>query len=63
MGQQDDIDVPALLLEIGDGRDILCLNILLIKENEMLIADMRSTECCGFLVVGGILHQTARDVF
>ncbi len=44
MGEQDDIDILALLFQIGDGRNVFITDGLFVEEDEMLIADVGNTD-------------------
>ena len=63
MCQQDDVYVLTSFLNVGDGGDIFCLNILFIEHDEMLIANMRGADSGCVLVVLCVLYQSTGNVF
>ena len=63
VGEQDEVDILAFLFNICDGRDVFCLDTLLVEHNEMLITDMRGTGGGSILVVGRELNQPTGNVF
>ena len=60
-GEQDDVHILTFLFDIGDGRDIFCLNTLLVEQDEMLVTNMRGTGRGSVLVVGRKLNQLSRS--
>ena len=63
MGEQDDIDILALLFQIGDGRNVFITDGLFVEKDEMLIADVGNADGCCLLVVFGELDKAPGDVF
>ena len=63
MRQQDDVDAPALLLDISDSCNIFVADTLLEEEDEMLITDVRDADGRCVLVILGELHKASGDIF
>jgi hypothetical protein len=62
MGQQDDIDAPAFLFDIGDGSNVFGLVALFKEHDEMLVMNMGRTNRGRISVVVGALYQTTRYI-
>jgi hypothetical protein len=63
VGEQDDIEVLTFFVQIGDSGNVFSLHPLLVKHNEMLIANMGRTNASGILIVVCTLDETTGDVF
>ena len=63
MGEQNDIDVLALLPQIGDGRNVFITDGLLEEKDEMLIPHVGHADRGCLLVVLGELYKASRNVF
>ena len=63
VGEQNDVDILAFLLNICDSCDIFCLYTLLVEHNEMFITNMGGTGRGTILVVGRKLNQPPGNVF